>query len=129
MTSDVGRTKKGFYILVLLYRSKLHIDNYDIKKDAEEILGTSVNLQDDYKKWIISKTESSYVFKDWITSNEDFVINEMRTTLVDILEAIKENETKFVLVFPFNVWSKNANLNKIGELKICRQKTISLEQM
>lgn len=104
-------------------------DSYDIKENAENILGTAVNLQNDYQKWINSKTESSYVFKDWITSNKDFDINKMRTTLVDILQAIKTIETKFVLVFPLSVWSQNANLSKIGELKICRQKTISLMPM
>lgn len=129
LISEVERTKSGFYILVLLYRSKMPNDNYDIKENAENILGTAVNLQNDYQKWINSKTESSYFFKDWITSNKDFDINKMRTTLVDILQAIKTNETKFVLVFPLSVWSQNANLSKIGELKICRQKTISLMPM
>lgn len=129
LISEVERTKSGFYILVLLYRSKMPNDSYDIKENAENILGTAVNLQNDYQKWINSKTESSYVFKDWITSNKDFDINKMRTTLVDILQAIKTNETKFVLVFPLSVWSQNANLSKIGELKICRQKTISLMPM
>lgn len=112
---------QGSYILILLYPATVSVDDFVIKEEAREKLGTSVNLQNDYKTWMNNKTESSYVFKDWISSNEDFDIDE---TLVGILQAIKNKETKFVFVFPFNVWGQNENLNKIGKWAFCRQKTM-----
>lgn len=124
LASEVEKMRQGSYILILLYPPTVSVHDFAIKEEAWKKLETSVNLQNDYKKWMNNKTESSYVFKDWITSNEDFNIDDIRTTLVGILQAIKNNEKKFVFVFPFIVWRQNENLNKIGEWKFCRQKTM-----
>lgn len=124
LASEVEKMRQGSYILILLYPATVSVHDFAIKEEARKKLETSVNLQNDYEKWMNDKTKSSYVFKDWITSIEDFNIDGIKTTLVDILQAIKNDEKKFVFVFPFIVWSQNENLNKIGEWKFCRQKTM-----
>lgn len=119
--------RQGTYILILLYPATVPVHDFAIIEEALEKLETSVNLQNDYNKWMNNKTESNYVFKDWIKSNEDFNRCDIRATLVGILQAIKNNGKKFVFVFPFTVWRQNENLNRIGEWKFCRQRTMQRE--
>lgn len=119
--------RQGAYILILLYPATVPVHDFAIIEEALEKLETSVNLQNDYNKWMNNKRESNYVFKDWIKSNEDFNRCDIRATLVGILQAIKNNGKKFVFVFPFTVWRQNENLNRIGEWKFCRQKTMQRE--
>lgn len=127
MASEVENMRQGAYILILLYPATVSVHDFAIKEKALEKLKTSVNLQNDYKEWMNNKTESNYVFKDWIKSNEDFSSYDIRATLVGILQAIKKSGKKFVFVIPFTVWRQNENLNRIGEWKFCRQNTMQRE--
>lgn len=127
LASEVENMRRGAYILILLYPTTVSVYDLTIKEKAWEKLETSVNLQNDYKKWMNNKTKSNYVFKDWIKSNEDFNSYDIRATLVGILQAIKNDGKKFVFVIPFTVWIKNENLNRIGKWNLCRQYTMQRE--
>lgn len=81
-------------------------------------------MENSFRKWTYNKTEGSYVFRDWIPSNRECAKNELRKTQLEILQAIKRNRTKFVLVFPLTVWKQNTIIKEMGDWDLCRQKTI-----
>lgn len=115
----------GVYILIILVpRRYADFDENIVKENAMEKLKIAVNMENSFRKWTYNKTEGSYVFRDWNPSNREYDENELRKTQLEILQAIKRNRTKFVLVFPLTVWEENTIINEMGEWDLCRQKTI-----
>lgn len=116
----------GVYILLILVPGRnINLDESIVKKAAMKELEIAVDMENSFQKWTYNKTEGNYVFRDWIPSDGEYNETDLRKTQLEILQAIKRNRTKFVLVFPLNVWSQNTKLNDMGRWNICRQKTIT----
>lgn len=122
---DLMKGIYGVYILILVNRRNTYLDENIVKKAAMKELNIAVDMENSFQKWTYNKTEGNYVFRDWIPSDGEYNETDLRKTQLEILQAIKRNRTKFVLVFPLNVWSQNTKLNDMGRWNICRQKTIT----
>lgn len=116
----------GVYILLILVPGRnTNLDESIVKKAAMKELEIAVDMENSFQKWADNKTEESYVFRDWKMSDGEYDETDFRRTQLEIVHAIKENETKFVFVFPLTVWSQNTIINDMGKWNICRLKTIT----
>lgn len=126
LTMNLMQEMHGVYILLILVPGRnTNLDESIVKKAAMKELEIAVDMENSFQKWTYNKTEGNYVFRDWIPSDGEYNETDLRKTQLEILQAIKRNRTKFVLVFPLNVWSQNTKLNDMGRWNICRQKTIT----
>lgn len=122
---DLIKEIYGVHVLILVNGRNTDLDENIVKKAAMKELKIAVDMENSFQKWTYNKTEGNYVFRDWIPSDGEYNETDLRKTQLEILQAIKRNRTKFVLVFPLNVWSQNTKLNNMGRWNICRQKTIT----
>lgn len=114
----------GKYILILVLMRNAVIDEDTVKKKAWDELNVAVDLSNSFRKWARNKTEESYVFQDWIQSDKKYDENDLHKTQREILQAVERRKTKFVLVFPFKVWTENKILNEMESWNLCRKTTI-----
>lgn len=119
----------GVHVLILVNGRKTDLDENFIKEAAMKEIKIAVDMKNSFQKWEQhkkrNKTEGSYVFRDWITSDGEYNEDDLRKTQLEIIHAIKKNETKFVFVFPLTVWSQNTIINNMEKWNICRKKTIT----
>lgn len=125
LTMNLIKEIYGVHVLILVNGRNTDLDENLVKNAAMKELKIAVDMENSFRKWINNKTEGSYVFRDWITSDEEYDETDLRRTQLEIIHAIKENETKFVFVFPLTVWSQNTIINDMGKWNICRLKTIT----
>lgn len=119
----------GVHVLILVNGRKTDLDENFIKEAAMKEIKIAVDMENSFQKWEQhkkrNKTEGSYVFRDWITSDGEYNEDDLRRTQLEIIHAIKKKETKFVFVFPLTVWSQNTIINNMEKWNICRKKTIT----
>lgn len=119
----------GVHVLILVNGRKTDLDENFIKEAAMKEIKIAVDMENSFQKWEQhkkrNKTGGSYVFRDWITSDGEYNEDDLRRTQLEIIHAIKKNETKFVFVFPLTVWSQNTIINNMEKWNICRKKTIT----
>lgn len=122
---DLIKEIYGVHVLILVNGRNTDLDENIVKKAAMKELKIAVDMENSFQKWADNKTEESYVFRDWKMSDGEYDETDFRRTQLEIVHAIKENETKFVFVFPLTVWSQNTIINDMGKWNICRLKTIT----
>lgn len=114
----------GVHVLILVYGRNTDLDKNIVKYAAMDELNITVDMENSFRKWTNNKTEGSYVFTDWITSDGEYDETDLRRTQLEIIHGIKKNKTKFVFVFPLTVWSQNTIIKDMGKWNICRLKRI-----
>lgn len=121
---DLMKGIYGVYILILVNGKNTYLDENIVKKAAMKELNIAVDMENSFRKWADNKTEGSYVFIDWIPSDGEYDETDLRRTQSEIIHAIKSNRTKFLCVFPLEVWTKNTLLNEMARWNVCRLKII-----
>lgn len=114
----------GTHILILVLRN-VDLNENTVKEEAQKELKVGVDMENNFQKWKHNKTEESYVFRDWIKSDGDINVDELSKTKLEIQRAVENHKTKFVVLFPFKVWTEYKILNEMESWKICRKKTIN----
>ena len=115
---DECAKKSGIFIFWWLYRENL--DKREMQTKAEQNLDTPINMQNNFKKWKVNKSEAVYVFDDWITSDGNANTDDVRRVLIEVLAAILKSKTKFVFVIPVRICLTNPELKHFHNLKMCK---------
>lgn len=121
---DECAKKSGIFIFLWLYSET--VDKREMQTKAEQNLDTSINMQNNFKKWKDNKLEAVYVFDDWITSDGNANTDDEREVVIEVVTAILKRNTKFVFVIP-TICLKNPVIKNIQNFRICK-KQVQIEK-
>lgn len=126
-TIEFEKEKTEIHILILLCLRNAVLDENVVKKEAMTELKVAVDMKNSFRKWANNKREKSYVFQNWVKSDEEYDDDDLRNTQMEIQNAIKQNKTKFVVVLPLQIWTENELLKEMENWSYCKKKTIHLK--
>lgn len=126
-TIEFEKEKTEIHILILLCVRNAVLDENVVKEEAMTELKVAVDIKNSFRKWANNKREKSYVFQNWVKSDEEYDDDDLRNTQMEIQNAINQNKTKFVVVLPLQIWTKNELLKEMENWSYCKKKTIHLD--
>jgi hypothetical protein len=85
-------------------------------EEASAIMKERIIKENDFKMWTTNKSKSMYLFQHWKNVDEEQYVDEIKRTLVEVLQAVKERGTKFVIIFPLSIWGKYSIIQKLGDI-------------
>ena len=101
------------------------MENSTIKTLAQKHLNITVDLTIDFNTWNNKKTESAYVFKDWVASYNMSNKDALCHLKGEVLKAVEQCNTKFVFLIPLDLWTKYPTLKTLESWPKCIKKWIS----
>lgn len=67
----------GNYILILVLRNVIVINEDVVKNEVLEEFYVVVDMENSFWKWVYNKIKGSYVFYDWILLDGKYDVNEL----------------------------------------------------
>lgn len=83
-------------------------------------MGEKIVIENDFKMWTTNKSKSMYFFRDWVDIDEEHCVDEVKGTLVEVLQAVMEKGTKFVIILPLSIWIKDIIIHQLRDLPCCK---------
>ncbi|XP_062578005.1 uncharacterized protein LOC134239889 [Saccostrea cucullata] len=113
LVKNIKENKEGNKRIVFL-PSHTTVDETTIA-EAAKMLGEKTKAENDFNKWMKNKNryERMYIFRDWIHSDQEVSIKRLKQTLIQVLVNVIEKDTKFIIMIPLSIWTKDQNLTKL----------------
>ncbi|XP_055997808.1 uncharacterized protein LOC125683395 [Ostrea edulis] len=120
---DYSNRLKGLYtdIRIFLFLSHISARVSETKiEEASVLLGEKIVIENDFKMWETNKSRSMYFFRNWVDIDKEHCVDEVKGTLIEVLQAVIKSGTKFVIILPLSIWDKDPIIHQLRDLPYCK---------
>ncbi|XP_048780473.1 uncharacterized protein LOC125683380 [Ostrea edulis] len=118
---DYANRLEGLYtdIRICLLLSHTSVSETKIE-EASGLMGEKIVIENDFKMWETNKSRLMYFFRNWVDIDQEHCVDEVKGTLIEVLQAVIEKGTKFVIILPLSIWHKDQRIQELRDLPCCK---------